>query len=706
MKKGLIGLQFLTLALLLCGCSLGPTNNNNNNNNGGDTGGDDDTDYDDVDSDIDDSDYDGDEATGDFSITTSDGAYTVADNIYSLNEAGTYTLSGSLTGQIYVNVAQSETDVENEVVLELNGVAITYGSNSPIYCPDGDELKIKSINNTYNTITDTRSVKTTDVDTQGEGAIYAKCDLHFVGKGTLVVTGSYNNGVSTTDDLEIKNTTMKVTAPNNALKGNDSVEIKSGNLLLISTAGDGIKTENTDISSSTSKQRGTVSIYGGSVDIYAAYDAIDAAYDVEIYNGTDDDNETTIPVINAYTSNYSNYTGEDDDTNVTDSSNYISVRGTYSSSYRYATYWYDASDTSKFAWADCTYKTAYTSQGSSSYSLYSFAKPTDYNSFYVYRFASSVTTDSVSGANAYTTDGVTWNTSYDTYIVSVSGSIISEYSGRGSSCWGNYSNLISGSTGGGGGGFQPGSGGNTNKSTDSAKGIKADNAIKISGGKIYIKAYDDAIHANYNTALGNGSTGLGDVTISGGNVTVYASDDGIHADRYLNISGGTIVVTSSYEGLEANVINITGGTSTVYATDDGVNAANKAGLTVQILISGGFLDVTIASGDTDGIDSNGSYTQSGGIVITRGSPNSSSNMSTGLDTDGTAKVTGGSLICFGKPESTPSLGTGVSSSTLSGTYASGTYTVTVGGTAYSTTNIGSYSGVYIYSSVSVSLTKN
>ena len=100
------------------------------------------------------------------------------------------------------------------------------------------------------------------------------------------MVGGYKNGFHTKDDLTIKpevtdGSKIEIKTVNNCLKGNDSVDIQSGNLVLISTSGNGIVTENTDVSSK-GNQRGTVSISGGHIDIYSAKDGIDAGYNVEI----------------------------------------------------------------------------------------------------------------------------------------------------------------------------------------------------------------------------------------------------------------------------------------------------------------------------------------------------------------------------------------------------------------------------------------
>lgn len=76
-------------------------------------------------------------------------------------------------------------------------------------------------------------------------------------------------------------------------------------------------------------------------------------------------------------------------------------------------------------------------------------------------------------------------------------------------------------------------------------------------------------------------------------------------------------------------------------------------------MSDGYLDVSVASGDTDGIDSNGTVTIKGGIIVTRGSPGSGGGMSTGLDVDGLVSMSGGTLISFNGLETYPTCGSGV-----------------------------------------------
>ena len=259
--------------------------------------------------------------------------------------------------------------------------------------------------------------------------------------------------------------------------------------------------------------------------------------------------------------------------------------------------------------------------------------------------------------------------------------------------------------------------------TDSYKGIKVKNELNISAGTVILHTYDDGLHADYGTEFEDGTKGVGNINISGGDIqcSVYSpiiktsngssgprgwsgqqnvtGADAIHADNTLTISGGTINIDSSYEGLEATHIVVTGGQSYVSANDDGVNAAKKINETPSIEITGGYLDVTVSSnGDTDGIDSNGTYTQSGGIVITRGP---GANMAAALDTDGKAAITGGTIIVLGALGFRGlTRGSGVTSYNLS-LNSKGTHTVKIDGVEYTFKNNYAYSKTICYSSVTV-----
>ena len=230
------------------------------------------------------------EITGDFKIDTevSDG-YTIDGNTVTITKGGEYVLSGALNGNIVVNAAEDE-----KVELMLAGVSITSSNASPIYAVNADKLTITAKGGTFNEIIDER---TANADTDegsgaedasvGNAAIYSAVDMNIKGQGTLIVTASYNNGIQSKKDLEVKNLTLKCTAVNNVLKGNDSLTIESGGLTLISTQGDGLKTSDSDVKDS-GKQEGIITVSGGSISITAADDGINAAYSVIIDGGNID----------------------------------------------------------------------------------------------------------------------------------------------------------------------------------------------------------------------------------------------------------------------------------------------------------------------------------------------------------------------------------------------------------------------------------
>lgn len=113
-------------------------------------------------------------------------------------------------------------------------------------------------------------------------------------------------------------------------------------------------------------------------------------------------------------------------------------------------------------------------------------------------------------------------------------------------------------------GFFGGPGTKTRESsgeTTSAKGIKAEKNIAISGGAFLLNCLDDAIHADENIA------------VSGGMFRISTNDDAVHAEETAAIAGGEWIIEASYEGLEGRQVAISGGTLDITAEDDGINAA-------------------------------------------------------------------------------------------------------------------------------------
>lgn len=561
------------------------------------------------------------EITGEFSITSTDGStITQNDSVYTITQAGEYTVTGLLSeGQIVVDA-----DDNAEITIVLNGTSITCSNGSPIYIKNADNVKIKSEENTYNCIVDARAEADDNSDNSssenGNAAIYAACDLKLVGKGALSVTGNYNNGIQSKDDISIKNVTIKVNAVNNAIKGNDEVAIESGEIIAISRKGDGIKTSNSSLSTK-GKQKGNVIISGGNIDIYAACDGIDAAYGVDV---SGDGN------LNIYTDTYSDYSEAvaDDNSGSSASSSGSSISTPDSS----------ASNPGSSA----------SNPGSSNQNQGSSSKSSSNATMMTY--TTTANTDNQNNSSVGTPPDMNNAQNNGNMGNPPDMNNSSSNSGNNPDMKGNFSGRNRAANG------MPGnnSSGNSSKKSYSTKGIKAESEINISGAAINISSTDDGIHANSDSGvLETGEDGKGIISISGGTITISTGDDGIHADKELNITDGYINVLTSYEGLEAITINISGGQSFVYAADDGINACTGDGTSTPLInITGGYVDVTTGSGDTDGIDSNGSYTQSGGMVLVKGG-SSSGQVSGSIDVDGNITITGGTCVALGGICETP-----------------------------------------------------
>lgn len=386
-------------------------------------------------------------------VTNNNGFVIVESERVWVLKGGVYILKGEMAGQIIVNAP------DEEVELDFSGVAISSDKYCPVLILDADECDISAKKGTKNTVIDNR-----EDDTDYAAAIYSTCDLTLKGKGNLTVTNNFNNGIHTKDDLKIKNLALNVTAKNNALKGNDSLTLESANLTAISKQGDALKTKNTDISSK-GNQRGTITIDGGTLNLYAATDAIDASYDV-IIDGN--------PEINCYTNKYSEYSEEIESTSK--DTLYLKIDRQLAGKSFYVLFTMEDGSEKFVELKD--YSIGFDRNTYYNFSVLNNAK---YITVYVY----NSTTSSLDDNYLYKSEKLTINQELDCLNLTLRNASLN-------TSWSQYRGN-SGNFGPGGNHFEDG---NAEKSTYSNKGIKADNNIEIKSGKIFIKSHDDAIHAN------------------------------------------------------------------------------------------------------------------------------------------------------------------------------------------------------------------
>lgn len=443
------------------------------------------------------------------------GSGAVAENgVITVSQAGDYLFSGKLSGQIIVDAPNTD-----KVTLILNGVDVTSPDSAAIYVLSAEKVVIELVEGSVNLLADANEYSLQEGSDEPSACIFAKDDLKIKGSGTLYVTGNYNKGIFTKDDMQIQDGNIFVVAKDDAIRGKDSVQIEGGTLTL-EAGGDGLRTSNTE-------QEGYIDIKGGSISIISALDAIQAESNINISGG-------------------------------------------------------------------------------------------------------SITVQSGGGSANSSQNNDSWGD------------------------WGDKGpggGMPGGMPGGKPGGMPPGGRAAEQtaspEDTASAKGIKCQGTLTISGGSFSLDTSDDAIHSN--TVI----------NISGGSFNILSGDDGIHADDTLTVSGGSGVISKSYEGLEAENIVLSGGKFDITSSDDGFNAAGgNDGSAMERPGFGGFMgggeagsgSISIKGGEYtinaegDGVDSNGNIEMTDGTVIVYG-PVSGGNGA--MDYSGTCKINGGILCAVG-----------------------------------------------------------
>ena len=210
----------------------------------------------------------------DLSNPTATDGVTVSDGVITITKAGNYKLTGTYSGQIKVEAADSDM-----VRLILNNATITNSTGAAINVVEADEVVIYTASGTTNTVSDGSSYSDT-ASGSPDAAIYSKSDLTLAGEGTLKVEGKYEEGIHTTDGLVIASGTLEVSAANTGIKGKDYVDILDGTITVTATK-DGIKATN-----DTDGNRGWVRLSGGTVNISAGDDGFKAERVLEISGGT------------------------------------------------------------------------------------------------------------------------------------------------------------------------------------------------------------------------------------------------------------------------------------------------------------------------------------------------------------------------------------------------------------------------------------
>lgn len=197
-----------------------------------------------------------------------------ASGTLTISSGGTYELTGTLDGQIWVD-AKGE-----DVTLVLNGVDIESSHSSAIYVKKAASVTIELAEGSENVLSDANEYVYDDAaEEEPDGTLFSKADLILKGAGSLTIEANHSYAVRGKDALVIEGGTYALTAADTAIRANDSVTISGGNLM-ITAENDGIRASN-----ETDESLGWVCVSGGTIDITSACDGIQAETGLTITGG-------------------------------------------------------------------------------------------------------------------------------------------------------------------------------------------------------------------------------------------------------------------------------------------------------------------------------------------------------------------------------------------------------------------------------------
>ena len=446
----------------------------------------------------------------------------LADGTVEITEAGTYVLTGSMTGQVLISAPE-----DAKVQLVLRGASIQNSGAPALYAEEADKVFV--------TLEGESTIAVTGTDEDGDGvpAVWFKCNAAFNGSGSLCVSSESGNGIGGKGTLKFISGSYSITSAKHGISAKNSIRFAGGSFNIVSGT-DGIHAEHSDA------DKGYLYFEGGSFAIAAGDDGLSASGSVTVNGG---------------------------EFHITAGGG---IANAVSKSEGFETGWgAGGRGNGGFGHGGGGREMQNGPQG-----MQYMQQPQDMQQ----------------------PDGgmrMPWEEDMDA---------------------------------------------SDETEETSAKGIKADGTIVLSGGSITIDSANDSIHGN------------SDVLIQGGSFVLTSGDKGIHANETLIVSAGTITITECYEGLEAYYITISGGSITLTASDDGLNGAGGDGSGMRsydpftssgdarIEISGGTLTI---SAQGDGIDVNGALVISDGEITVYG-PETTGNGA--LDYDSTAEITGGTLL--------------------------------------------------------------
>ena len=219
-------------------------------------------------------------------VTLTDGSSEGGDGVsidgdtVTITTAGTYRLSGTLTsGSLVVDAP------DGVVNLVLDDVDITAADVAAINVIEADQVVVWLADDTNNVLADTAGSAVDDtVEDSPNATLFSTADLWIAGDGALSVTAYAADAITSKDTLVLAGGDVSVTAADDGVRGKDHLVI-TGGTLTADVEGDALRSDNESVADESDAAVGVVWIDGGTLDLTAGSDAIDAARQVTILDG-------------------------------------------------------------------------------------------------------------------------------------------------------------------------------------------------------------------------------------------------------------------------------------------------------------------------------------------------------------------------------------------------------------------------------------
>ena len=219
-------------------------------------------------------------------VTLADGAseggsgVEVDGDTVTISAGGTYRVTGTLSsGTLVVDAADEVVD------LVLDGVDITAADVAALHVVEAERVVVHLAEGSQNVLADDdAAVVDESVEDAPNATLFSTADLWIAGDGALSVTAHAADAITSKDSLVLAGGEVTVRAADDGVRGKDHLVI-TGGTLTADVAGDALRSDNESVADDPEAAVGVIWIDGGTLDLTAGADAVDAARQVSVLDG-------------------------------------------------------------------------------------------------------------------------------------------------------------------------------------------------------------------------------------------------------------------------------------------------------------------------------------------------------------------------------------------------------------------------------------